>query len=50
MRPDPLAYLTADIDHLKEQGLYRRLRVLEDGQKPTTTVDHRRVVNLASNN
>ncbi len=50
MRPDPLAYLTADIDHLKEQGLYRRLRVLEDGQKPTTTVDHRRVVNLSSNN
>ena len=50
MRPDPLAYLAADIDRLKQQGLYRRLRVLEDEQKPTTTVDHRRVVNLSSNN
>lgn len=50
MRPDPLAYLAADIDHLKQQGLYRRLRVLDDEQRPTTTVDHRRVVNLSSNN
>jgi glycine C-acetyltransferase len=50
MRPDPLAYLTAELDVLKEQGLYRKLRVLEDEQKPQTTFDHRSVVNLSSNN
>src|SRR4026208_312111 len=50
MRPDPLAYLTVEIETLKQQGLYRRLRVLEDEQKPKTTFDHRDVVNLSSNN
>jgi glycine C-acetyltransferase len=50
MRPDPLAYLTAELNALKEQGLYRRLRILEDEQKPQTTFDHRSVVNLSSNN
>jgi glycine C-acetyltransferase len=50
MRHDPLAYLTAELTALKEQGLYRRLRILEDEQKATTTVDHRSVVNLSSNN
>src|SRR5438552_4207643 len=50
MRRDPLAYLTAELDTLRQQGLYRRLRVLEGEQKPTTTFDHRQVVNLSSNN
>src|SRR5438045_8841137 len=50
MRRDPLAYLTTELTSLKEQGLYRPLRVLEDEQKPTTTFDHRQVVNLSSNN
>jgi glycine C-acetyltransferase len=50
MRPDPLAYLTAELDALKKQGLYRKLRILEDEQKPQTTFDHRSVVNLSSNN
>src|SRR4051812_26485111 len=50
MRADPLAYLGAELDALKDQGLYRRLRVLEDEQKPQTTFDHRSVVNLSSNN
>jgi glycine C-acetyltransferase len=50
MRRDPLAYLTAELTSLKEQGLYRPLRVLEDEQKPKTTFDHRQVVNLSSNN
>src|SRR5689334_16317989 len=50
MRPDPLAYLTVEIETLKQQGLYRRLRVLEDEQKGKTTFDHRLVVNLSSNN
>ena len=34
MRADPLAYLTIDLDSLKQQGLYRHLRILETGQKP----------------
>jgi glycine C-acetyltransferase len=50
MRADPLAYLGAELDALKEQGLYRRLRILDDEQKPKTTVDHKSVVNLSSNN
>ena len=50
MRLDPLAYLSTELDTLKQQGLYRHLRVLQDGQKPTTTVDHQQVVNLSSNN
>jgi glycine C-acetyltransferase len=50
MRRDPLAYLTAELETMKGQGLYRRLRVLEDEQKAETTVDHRLVVNLSSNN
>src|SRR5258708_8964555 len=50
MRRDPLAFLTTELTSLKEQGLYRRLRILEDEQKPTTTFDHRQVVNLSSNN
>jgi len=50
MRPDPLAYLATELDSLKQQGLYRRLRILEGEQKPTTTFDHCQVVNLSSNN
>ena len=50
MRRDPLAHLTAELTSLKEQGLYRQLRVLEDEQKSATTFDHRHVVNLSSNN
>jgi glycine C-acetyltransferase len=50
MRSDPLAFLSAELDSLKQQGLYRQLRVLEDEQKPSTTVDHHHVVNLSSNN
>jgi glycine C-acetyltransferase len=50
MRSDPLAYLTSELDTLKQQGLYRHLRILEDEQKAKTTFDHRQVVNLSSNN
>ena len=50
MRRDPLAYLGAELDSLKQQGLFRHLRILEGEQKPKTTVDHRQVVNLSSNN
>jgi glycine C-acetyltransferase len=50
MRSDPLGYLITELDALKQQGLYRTLRVLEGEQKPKTTFDHRQVVNLSSNN
>ncbi|PYR39810.1 MAG: glycine C-acetyltransferase [Acidobacteria bacterium] len=50
MRHDPLGYLATELDSIKQQGLYRRLRILEGEQKPKTTVDHRQVVNLSSNN
>jgi glycine C-acetyltransferase len=50
MRHDPLAYLGNELDALKEQKLYRHLRILEDEQKAHTTVDHKSVVNLSSNN
>jgi glycine C-acetyltransferase len=50
MRNDPLAYLGFELDALKEQKLYRQLRILEDEQKAHTTVDHTSVVNLSSNN
>src|SRR5213594_1798694 len=50
MRRDPLGYLSTELDTLKQQGLYRHLRILEDEQKATTTFDHKQVVNLSSNN
>ncbi len=50
MRPDPLDYLSRELDSLKQQGLYRRLRVLEGEQSHKATFDHRQVVNLSSNN
>ncbi len=50
MRADPLSFLSTEIESLKSQGLFRHLRVLEGEQKPRTTVDHRQVVNLSSNN
>ena len=50
MRADPLQYLSAELASLREQGLYRRLRVLDDEQRAHTSVDHRSVVNLSSNN
>jgi glycine C-acetyltransferase len=50
MRADPLEFLSAELNTLKQQGLYRHLRVLQDEQKPKTTFDHHQVVNLSSNN
>jgi glycine C-acetyltransferase len=50
VRADPLHYLSAELAALREQGLYRRLRVLDDEQRAHTSVDHRSVVNLSSNN
>lgn len=50
MRVDPLAYLGQELESLKQQGLYRTLRVLEGEQLPHATFDHKSVVNLSSNN
>ena len=50
MRRDPLAFLGDELDSLRRQNLYRRLRVLEGEQKAHTTFDDRSVVNLSSNN
>ena len=50
MRADPLSYLGDELQSLKTQNLYRRLRILEEEQKAHTTFDHRSVVNLSSNN
>jgi len=50
MRQDPLAYLSTDLDSLRQQGLFRSLRVLEGRQQATSRFDGRQVVNLSSNN
>src|SRR5437773_2029010 len=50
MRRDPLNYLGAELDSLKQQGLYRPLRILDGEQSHKSTIDHRQVVNLSSNN
>ena len=50
MRKDPLAFLKTELDSLKQQGLYRKLRILEGRPESHTTYDHKSVVNLSSNN
>jgi glycine C-acetyltransferase len=50
MRQDPLGYLSTELQALRDQGLYRRLRVLDGEQKARTSIDGRSVVNLSSNN
>jgi len=50
MRQDPLGYLSTELQALHDQGLYRRLRVLDGEQKARTSIDGRSVVNLSSNN
>src|SRR5437588_189434 len=49
-RTDPLSYLGAALDEIKQKGTYFHLRVLQDEQKPETTFDGKRVINIASNN
>jgi glycine C-acetyltransferase len=50
MRQDPLGYLTDELNALRDQGLYRRLRILEDRQEAANHFDGASVVNLSSNN
>jgi len=50
MRTDPLSFLGDELESLKQQGLYRTLRVLEGEAAAHATFDHKSVVNLSSNN
>jgi len=50
MRSNPLAFLDVELNSLREQGLYRSLRVLDDRQAATAHFDGTSVVNLSSNN
>src|SRR5438067_10294112 len=45
-----LAFLTEQINQLKQKGTHFKLRVLEDEQEPLCTFDGKQVINLASNN
>jgi len=49
MRPEPLAFLGKEVATLREQHLYRDLRVLTSAQGPVVDVDGRHVVCLSSN-
>jgi len=50
VRSDPLDYLSSELQAMRDQGLYRRLRVLDGEQQARASIDHRSVVNLSSNN
>ncbi|MSO81689.1 MAG: glycine C-acetyltransferase [Acidobacteria bacterium] len=50
MRLDPLEDLSGEVQALRDQGLYRRLRVLDGEQSAHASIDGRLVVNLSSNN
>jgi glycine C-acetyltransferase len=50
MRHDPLAYLDGELNTLREQGLFRPLRILDGEQAAHASIDRRSVVNLSSNN
>ncbi len=43
-------FIKTEIDKLKEMGLYRTLRRVENDQGPTLMLDGREVINLSSNN
>ena len=50
MRRDPLHYFNHLLDELRQQGVYRPLRVLQGAQESRSVFDGRSVVNLSSNN
>jgi len=45
-----LQYLADELQKLREQGLYQKLRILEGEQLPVARFDGRKVINLSSNN
>ena len=50
MSAGPMAFVDAALDELRQQGLFRPLRVLDGEQAARASVDGRSVVNLSSNN
>ena len=50
MRPDPLAFLTDQLNEFRAAGTYQRLRELQGPCEPVSRYDGREVINLASNN
>lgn len=42
--------IQSQLNELKEQGLYRKLRILGGEQRPRSTIDGKQVINLSSNN
>ncbi len=45
-----LGFLGEEMRALKDQGLYRKLRILESPQEPVSVIDGKKVINLSSNN
>ncbi|HUY14024.1 MAG TPA: glycine C-acetyltransferase [Terriglobia bacterium] len=45
-----LQYLTTELNRLRDQKLYQKLRVLESEQLPVSRFDGKEVINLSSNN
>jgi glycine C-acetyltransferase len=43
-------FLQSELDGLRDQGLYRKLRILGGVQQPRSVIDGREVINLSSNN
>jgi predicted pyridoxal phosphate-dependent acyltransferase len=39
-----------ELDEIKKRGLYRQLKLIEGEQRPTVTINSRKVINLCSNN
>jgi glycine C-acetyltransferase len=49
-RADPLSYLGAELENIRQSGGAFRIRVLESACEPVCRFDGREVINLASNN
>jgi glycine C-acetyltransferase len=49
VRSDPLAFIGEELAGLREQRLYRPLRVMSSAQGPTVEVDGKEVISLSSN-
>lgn len=50
MPKSQLQYLADELEKLREQGLYQKLRILQGEQLPVAQFDGREVINLSSNN
>ncbi len=45
-----LDFITEKLEQLKQQGVYRKLTVLESASGPRSTINGKKVINLSSNN